>query len=95
MAVCNSHKHREHVGELALQDLQMNNTKWLAIPELLLLENNHLIYLVYSNQTQGLTIIWCHHKILIEDSHSNIDLILLMLEEVEWRNHEDMMVRYP
>ena len=49
--------------------------------------------------------IWNNHKILIEDSHSNIDLIILMLPEAEWHLHEDIeaewhwhediIVRYP
>ena len=73
----------------------MNNTKWLAIPELLLLENGHLNDLVYTNQNRGVRIIWNNHKILIEDNHSNIDLIVLMLAEAEWHDHEEFIVRYP
>ena len=73
----------------------MNNTKFLAIPELLLSENNHLNDLVYTNQKVGIRIIWNYHKILIEDSHSNIDLIVLMLPEAEWLQYEDIIVRYP
>ena len=105
MAVCNSHKHRAHVGELALQDLQMNKTlkleyrenacRYLAIPESLLLDNSHLSDLVYTNQKVGVRMIWNNHKILIEDSHSNIDLIVLMLAEAEWLEYEDIIVRYP
>lgn len=73
----------------------MNNTKFLAIPELLLLENSHLNDLVYTNQKRGVRMIWNNHKILIEHSHSNIDLIVLMLAEAEWHLHEDIIVRYP
>lgn len=73
----------------------MNNTKFLAIPELLLLENSHLNDLVYTNQKRGVRMIWNNHKILIEHSHSNIDLIVLMLAEAEWHWHEDIIVRYP
>ena len=56
--------------------------------------------------TQNLVMkIWNNHEILIEDSHSNIDLIILMLPEAEWHLHEDIeaewhwhediIVRYP
>ena len=72
----------------------MNNTKFLAIPELLLSENNHLNDLVYTNQNLVMKI-WNNHKILIEDSHSNIDLIVLMLPEAEWHWHEDIIVNDP
>ena len=73
----------------------MNKTKFLAIPELLLLDNSHLNDLVYTNQKVGVRMIWNNHKILIEDSHSNIDLIVLMLAEAEWLEYEDILVRYP
>ena len=73
----------------------MNNTKFLAIPESLLLDNSHLNDLVYTNQKVGVRMIWNNHKIMIEDSHSNIDLIVLMLAEAEWLEYEDIIVRYP
>jgi len=73
----------------------MNNTKFLAIPESLLLDNSHLNDLVYTNQKVGVRMIWNNHKIMIEDSHSNIDLIVLMLAEAEWHQHEDIIIRYP
>jgi hypothetical protein len=73
----------------------MNNTKFLAIPELLLLENNHLNDLVLTNQNPRVRMIWNNHKILIEDRDSNIDLIVLMRAEAEWLQYEDLMVRDP
>ena len=73
----------------------MNNTKFLAIPELLLLENDHLNDLVLTNQNKKVRIIWNNHKILIEEGHSNIDMIVLMLAEAEWHEHEDCIIRYP
>ena len=73
----------------------MNNTKFLAIPELLLLENDHLNDLVLTNQNKKVRIIWNNHKILIEEGHSNIDMIVLMLAESEWHEHEDCIIRYP
>ena len=76
-------------------EYRTNACRYLAIPELLLSENNHLNDLVYTNQKVGVRMIWNNHKILIEDSHSNIDLIVLMLAEAEWLEYEDIIVRYP
>ena len=76
-------------------EYRTNACRYLAIPELLLSENNHLNDLVYTNQKVGVRMIWNNHKIMIEDSHSNIDLIVLMLAEAEWLEYEDIIVRYP
>ena len=76
-------------------EYRTNACRYLAIPELLLLDNSHLNDLVYTNQKVGVRMIWNNHKILIEDSHSNIDLIVLMLAEAEWLEYEDIIVRYP
>ena len=76
-------------------EYRTNACRYLAIPELLLSENNHLNDLVYTNQKVGVRMIWNNHKILIEDSHSNIDLIVLMLAEAEWLQYEDIIIRYP
>ena len=76
-------------------EYRTNACRYLAIPELLLLDNSHLNDLVYTNQKVGVRMIWNNHKIMIEDSHSNIDLIVLMLAEAEWLEYEDIIVRYP
>ena len=70
-------------------------SRYLAIPEISLKQNSHLNELVHSNQNRGVRISWSHNKILIEEGHSNIDMIILMLEDVEWHLREDVVMRYP